>query len=86
MAFLEAAATHASEVALRLGTDVLIYPPVPAALRRVANVERAQMLVEAGRRSHLQHFLRQWCGDLGALSTGPQRVLRWAVDVDPASI
>jgi primosomal protein N' (replication factor Y) len=86
MAFLHAAAAHASEVALRLGTDVLIYPPVPAALRRVANVERAQMLVEASRRSHLQHFLRQWCTDLGGLNTGPQRVLRWAVDVDPASI
>jgi primosomal protein N' (replication factor Y) len=86
MAFLEAASSHAQEVAQRLATDVLIYPPVPAALRRVANVERAQMLVEASRRSHLQHFLRQWCGDLGGLNSGPRRVLRWAVDVDPASI
>jgi primosomal protein N' (replication factor Y) len=86
MAFLDAAAARAQELAGELGTDVLIYPPVPAPLRRVANVERVQMLVEADRRSHLQHFLRHWCGELGALSTGAQRVLRWAVDVDPASI
>jgi primosomal protein N' (replication factor Y) len=86
MAFLDAASVLANQVAQDLGTDVLIYPPVPAALRRVANVERAQMLIESPRRAWLQQFLRHWCRQLGACNTGQQRVLRWAVDVDPASI
>ncbi|MEY2686629.1 MAG: hypothetical protein RL375_827 [Pseudomonadota bacterium] len=86
LAFLDAASALANEVAQGLGTDVLIYPPVPAALHRVAHVERAQMLIESPRRAWLQQFLRHWCRQLGACNTGQQRVLRWAVDVDPASI
>ncbi|MFM2121432.1 MAG: hypothetical protein RL722_2900, partial [Pseudomonadota bacterium] len=86
MDFLEAAAAEAEALAAALGLAVMVYPPVPAALRRVANVERAQMLIEAPRRGPLQRLLQGWGEALPALLRRDRRVLRWAIDVDPASI
>ena len=86
--FLQAAA----EVAHGLpGADaVAVYPPVPLGVARVADVERMQMLVESPSRMALQRFLAQWLASLHALRTErkapEQRILRWAVDVDPLSI
>ncbi len=37
--------------------DVFLYPPIPMTVQRVANVERAQMLLEATDRRALQRFL-----------------------------
>ena len=65
---------------------VLVYPPVPHAVARVADVERMQMLVEATQRARLQAFLRGWVPGLIALKREHKAVLRWAVDVDPLSI
>ena len=65
---------------------VLVYPPVPHAVARVADVERMQMLVEAGQRARLQAFLRAWVPALIALKREHKAVLRWAVDVDPLAI
>jgi primosomal protein N' (replication factor Y) len=70
---------------------VSLCPPVPAAMARLANVERAQLLVEAPRRAALQAFLRDWHAALHATSAAlPQEVgravIRWAVDVDPQVI
>jgi primosomal protein N' (replication factor Y) len=65
---------------------VLVYPPVPHAVARVADVERMQMLVEASQRSRLQAFLREWVPALIALKREHKAVLRWAVDVDPLAI
>ena len=79
-AFLEAAASLAQ------GEGVLVYPPVPHAVARVADVERMQMLVEASQRARLQAFLRGWVPQLIALKREHKAVLRWAVDVDPLSI
>ena len=60
------------------------------AVARVANVERMQMLIESPSRIALQRFLAQWLPALHGLrrerSSAEQRVLRWAVDVDPLSI
>jgi len=79
-AFLVAAAELAQS------EGVLIYPPVPHAVARVANVERMQMLMEAAQRSRLQSFLRVWVPQLIALKREHKTVLRWAVDVDPLAI
>ncbi len=83
-AFLVAAAQAAQ--ALVVDDTVLVYPPVPHAVARVANVERMQMLVEAQQRGRLQAFLREWLPLLTALKREHKAVLRWAVDVDPLAI
>lgn len=86
LAFLHAAAVQAEALLAQDGLPVSLYPPVPAALQRVANVERAQMLIESGSRAALQRFLAAWMPGLAVCNSGPQRVLRWAVDVDPLAI
>jgi primosomal protein N' (replication factor Y) (superfamily II helicase) len=50
----------------------------------VANVERAQMLLESNSRKALQRFLSDWRTHLHALRH--KSILRWAIDVDPLSI
>jgi primosomal protein N' (replication factor Y) len=70
--------------------DVAFYPPVPASVARVANVERMQMLIESPSRVTLQRVLARWLPQLHALRSerrgADERILRWAVDVDPLSI
>ena len=81
-AFLAAAAVAAAGLA---GADrVTLYSPVPMTVQRVANVERAQMLVESASRTALQHFLADWLPLLRA--TREKGLIRWAVDVDPLAI
>ena len=53
-------------------------------IQRVANVERAQMLVESASRGALQRFLAAWQPVLQA--TREKGLIRWAVDVDPLVI
>jgi primosomal protein N' (replication factor Y) len=87
-AFLQAATELAQGLespALSAG-ELLLYPPVPAQVQRVANVERAQMLLEASSRAVLQRFLSAWLNVLQAQRATLPKVLRWAVDVDPVSI
>jgi primosomal protein N' (replication factor Y) (superfamily II helicase) len=86
--FLQAAAELAATLP---GADaVTVYPPVPMTVARVANVERMQMLIESPSRMTLQRFLALWLpalhGMRKALKAPDQRILRWAVDVDPLSI
>jgi primosomal protein N' (replication factor Y) (superfamily II helicase) len=81
-AFLTAAAQAAETLP---GADqVTVYPAVPMTIQRVANVERAQMLVESPSRTALQRFLAAWQAELHAVRD--KSVLRWAVDVDPLAI
>ncbi len=96
-AFLQAAAELAATLP---GADaVMLYPPVPMGVARVADVERMQMLVESASRMALQRLLALWLPALHALrregsaKSGVEseagavpRILRWAVDVDPLSI
>jgi primosomal protein N' (replication factor Y) len=49
---------------------------------KVANVHRAQLLVESGSRAALLAALRAWQPALRAL----KGVLRWALEVDPVDI
>lgn len=81
-AFLNAARASAHELD---GADLLtLYSAVPMAIQRVANVERAQMLLESPSRGALQRFLAAWRPVLQA--TREKGVIRWAVDVDPLAI
>ena len=64
--------------------QVLLYAPVPMSLQRIANVERAQLLVESSSRPALQRFLTAWQAVLhGQRMPG---LIRWAVDVDPLAV
>ncbi len=85
--FLQAASDVADELATAHG--VTIYSPVPPGVARVANVERMQMLIESPSRVALQRMLSHWLPMLHGLRAarrGDERVLRWAVDVDPLTI
>jgi primosomal protein N' (replication factor Y) len=86
-AFLSEAAGRAQVLADSLG-GVSLYPPVPTPVQRVADVERAQMLIEARQRPALQRLLSAMQGDWLALAQQHRRsgLIRWAVDVDPLAI
>ncbi len=88
--FLNAASTAAAEQLADLPGFALVtlYPAVPMSVQRVANVERAQMLVESPSRIALQTFLAGWHAVLHATRQGAagKGLLRWAVDVDPLAI
>jgi len=68
--------------------QITLYSAVPMAIARVANVERAQMLVESPSRQALQRFLSGWHSVLHASRNLPEckGLLRWAIDVDPLAI
>ena len=84
------AATAAAHAAGLPGLDgtVILFPPVPLTIQRVANVERAQMLMESGSRAALQRFLAAWQPLLQATRSDPAHkgLVRWLVDVDPLAI
>ncbi|WP_219215411.1 replication restart helicase PriA [Variovorax boronicumulans] len=85
-AFLQAASAAAET--LEGGEHVVRYPAVPLTIQRVANVERAQMLLESHSRAALQRLLAQWQPVLNALRRTPEgkSVIRWLIDVDPHQI
>ena len=84
--FLNAAREAGDTWLGELELAVTLYPAVPMSMQRVANVERAQMLIESGSRRALQHFLAAWQADLQHLRASHKAVLRWAIDVDPLAI
>jgi primosomal protein N' (replication factor Y) len=93
-AFLVAASAAArSEMAAWEGwTEILqavfLYSAVPMGMQRVANVERAQMLVESANRGALQKFLAAWQPILHSSRKLPacKGLIRWAIDVDPVLV
>ena len=86
--FLNAAAKAAQAQQLTAHDGVTSYPAVPMTIQRVANIERAQMLVESHSRKALQAFLAAWQPVL--FETRRQvdfkSLVRWAIDVDPIAI
>jgi primosomal protein N' (replication factor Y) len=82
-AFLNAAAEQGADLPHR--EEITLYPAVPLTIQRVANVERAQLLVESNSRAALQRFLAAWQPVLLACRSLPQArgLVRFAVDVDP---
>ena len=83
-AFLNAMREAVAGLAETLQID--IYPAVPMAMQRVANVERAQMLIECQSRKALQQFLSIWHPQVHALRAEHRQIIRWAIDVDPLAI
>ncbi len=88
--FLSAASAGATGMAdgAALLQHISLYPAVPMSMQRVANVERAQMLIESPSRAALQRFLTAWQVVLHAtrLQAEGKGLLRWAIDVDPLLI
>lgn len=86
--FLNAAAAQADALQLTGNGQVTAYPAVPMTIQRVADIERAQMLVESASRAALQRFLAAWQPVL--FETRQQAefksLIRWAIDVDPIAI
>ena len=68
--------------------QITLYPAVPMTIQRIANIERAQMLVESPSRAALQQFLGGWHNVLHAVRSQPEckGLIRWAIDVDPLAI
>ena len=68
--------------------QVSVYPAVPMSMQRVADVERAQMLLESPSRMALQKMLWHLHGVLHQVRSQPEHksVIRWLVDVDPQAI
>jgi primosomal protein N' (replication factor Y) (superfamily II helicase) len=61
---------------------IIINDPIPMTMTRVANVERAQLLVESASRPALQAFLKAWMATLRAMKTRA----KWSLEVDPVDI
>lgn len=59
---------------------ITLYDSVPMSVARLAERERAQLLVQSASRKMLQTYLAKWAAKLYAL---PQRAVRWHLDVDP---
>jgi len=71
---------HAAECLPTPG--ITINDPIPMTLTRVANVDRAQLLVESPSRPALQAFLKEWMDMLRATKTRA----KWSLEVDPVDI
>jgi len=68
--------------------QVTWYAPVPLPVARVANVERAQLLLESRSRPALQAVLAACAPLLHRLHASKEHraIVRWAVDVDPLGV
>lgn len=61
---------------------IMIQDPIPMVVTRVANVERAQLLIESVSRAELQAFLKEW----GILLEKIRPQVNWSLEVDPVDI
>jgi primosomal protein N' (replication factor Y) len=74
--FLQAAAAAVKQ------EGIIINDPIPMTMTRVANVDRAQLLIESSSRPTLQAFLTLWIATLREIKTRA----RWSVEIDPMDI
>jgi len=63
-------------------SGILINDPIPMTMTRVANVDRAQLLIESASRPALQAFLKNWIVALRDMKTR----VKWSLEVDPVDI
>ncbi len=75
LAFLHRAAALAPDT-----PEVSVFGATPAPMARVANLERAQLLIQSTNRLALQACVRDWRPQLDSIKP---RVARWSLDVDP---
>lgn len=75
------------KVSLEFGNlyGITCYDPVPSRIVRIADVERAQMLVEGKHRLLLITFLKGWLRNISCLSSNKNKI-RWYIEVDPLEI
>jgi primosomal protein N' (replication factor Y) len=89
-AFLNAASQASTDLTsvAHLLPYITRYPAVPMSIQRIANIERAQLLIESPSRTALQRFLSAWQAVLHSTRKQPEckGLLRWAIDVDPLLI
>jgi len=83
LAFLQSARDRAD--AGRMAPEVQLHDPVPMSMVRVANRERAQMLVESTSRAALQRFVSEWVQTFGDALADAKGV-RWQLEIDPLRI
>ena len=79
---LDEAMAFLSEVRRQIEPEaggVLLCGPAPALMVKLANRERAQLVMESARRADLHALLDR----LARLLQGAQRTVRWSLDVDP---
>ncbi|MBV1777325.1 primosomal protein N' [Burkholderiaceae bacterium DAT-1] len=62
---------------------IVVYDPVEASMVRLANRERAQVLVQSSHRGALRTWLAQW---MHALRQVRHAKVRWSLDVDPLEV
>ena len=79
---------NAASASVDGGEHITLYPAVPMTIQRIANIERAQMLVESASRAALQRFLARWQATLFETRRQAEfkSLVRWAIDVDPLAI
>ena len=84
--FLQHAYEKAQQLMAQYGLadKVFLYPAIPAAMQRIANIERAQMLLESSSRQALQKLLSVWNHELHSIRE--KGMIRWVIDIDPQSI
>ncbi|WP_423709577.1 primosomal protein N' [Undibacterium sp. WLX3042] len=61
---------------------ITINDPIPMTMTRVANVDRAQLLVESVSRPALQAFVKEWIVTLRVMKSR----VKWSVEIDPVDI
>ena len=61
---------------------ITIHDPIPMTMMRVANVERAQLLIESVSRPALQAFAKAWIIAMRALKSR----VKWSLEIDPVDI
>lgn len=76
LAFLDMASTCVEH------PGIIMNDPIPMSMTRVANVDRAQLLVESTSRPALQAFLKHWIATLRTVKTR----VKWSLEVDPVDI
>ncbi len=72
--------TQAAQCCARPG--IVVNDPIPMTMTRVANLDRAQLLIESDSRPQLQAFLKEWMPALRAMKARA----RWSLEVDPVDI
>jgi primosomal protein N' (replication factor Y) len=80
IAFLKQATERGLQ--MRLPEEIFMHDPIPMSLMKMANSERAQLLIESHSRPALQAFLKEWLLQVRQLK--PQ--INWSLEVDPVDI